>query len=129
MAGTLGSDAEPVHRLAAATEMQATDVGAAEAYSRIVAGQRVLYWASPAGELFESAYANAQLGVRLMRGATSDRVRRRLGTALAECAIVAGRLAFFDLREPAVAQRCYDSALTATRDAGDHAMAAACSGT
>ena len=39
--------------------------------------------------------------------------------------MLAGRLAFFDLREPAVAQRCYDSALTATRDAGDHAMAAA----
>ncbi|MGH3734663.1 MAG: helix-turn-helix domain-containing protein [Micromonosporaceae bacterium] len=124
VAGLLGSDPEPTSRLVTATEDHVTDAGAAEAYSRIVAGQRQLYWTSPAAELFESAYANAQLGVRLMRGAASDQVRKPLGGALAECAMLAGRLAFFDLREPAVAQRCYDSALTATRSVGDHVMAA-----
>jgi tetratricopeptide (TPR) repeat protein len=63
--------------------------------------------------------------VRLIRGAGDTQTRARLGSSLAASAMLAGRLAFFDLRRPAVAQRCYDVALTATREAGDHALAAA----
>ncbi|MQA25776.1 MAG: helix-turn-helix domain-containing protein [Micromonosporaceae bacterium] len=124
VAGLLGPDPEPVRRLAAAADDHVTDAGAVDAYSRIVAGQRALYWTSPASELFEAVYANAQLGLRLLRGAAKEQVRSPLADAFAECAMLAGRIAFFDLREPAVAQRCYDAALTATREAGDHALAA-----
>src|SRR5439155_4638615 len=97
---------------------------ASDAYVKVIAGQRELYWTSPAADLFESAYAHAQLGVRLLRAASGTQGPLRLATALAESAMLAGRLAFFDLRQPAVAQRCYETALTASREAGDHALAA-----
>ncbi len=94
-----------------------------DAFSQIVAGQRTLYWASPAAELFEAAYVNTQVGIRLLRNAVDDAIRDPIATALAECALLAGRLAFFDLQESVVAQRCYDLALSATRQCGDHALA------
>jgi len=59
-----------------------------------------------------------------MRGATSGS-RATVATALAETALLAGRLAFFDLNQPALTHCCYDVALAASREAGDHAMAAA----
>jgi transcriptional regulator with XRE-family HTH domain len=96
-----------------------------DAYARIVVGQRDLYWTSPARDLFESAYTHAHLGIRLLRSVSDDQTRTRFASGVAESAMLAGRLAFFDLRRPAVAQRCYDAALVATRDAGDHALAAA----
>jgi hypothetical protein len=99
-------------------------VDASDAYTKVIAGQRELYWTSPAADLFESAYAHAQLGVRLLRATSSERTRATLATALAESAMLAGRLAFFDLRQPAVAQRCYETALGASREASDHALAA-----
>ena len=104
------------------------DAGSARAYARIIAGQRELYWSSPAADLFGSAYANAQLGIRLLRATSGQQSRTILSAALAEAALLAGRLAFFDLRQPVVAQRCYDAALGATREAGDHALAAAVTG-
>jgi hypothetical protein len=97
---------------------------ASTAYTKVIAGQRELYWTSPAADLFESAYAHAQLGVRLLRATSSERARVTLSTALAESTMLAGRLAFFDLRQAAVAQRCYETALDASRQAGDHALAA-----
>jgi transcriptional regulator with XRE-family HTH domain len=125
VAGVLGLDSESGASLArTGLQQHVTDAGTADAYSQLVRGQRDLYWTSPAGELFESAYANAQLGVRLMRGAAAGGVRDRIGSVLAECGMLAGRLAFFDLQDPAIAQRCYDTALAATREAGDHALAA-----
>src|SRR2546430_7863343 len=114
------------HQVAAVTsEGRPSDAGTAQAYARIVAGQRELYWTSPAPDLFESAYAHAQLGIRLLRATAAEQARHTLSVALAESAMLAGRLAFFDLRQPAIAQRCFDAALTATRESGGHALAAA----
>jgi tetratricopeptide (TPR) repeat protein len=94
------------------------------AYAQIARCQRELYWTSPARPLFEAAYAHTQLGVGLVRGAgESNRVE--YATSLAETALLAARLAFFDLGQAAVANRCYDMALAATREAGDHGLAAA----
>jgi hypothetical protein len=44
---------------------------------------------------------------------------------LAESALLTARLALFDLQQYAVAERCFDVALPATREAGDHGLAAA----
>lgn len=93
-------------------------------YMQIVRCQRDLYWTSPARPLYEAAYAHTLLGVGLVR-ASSGSSRSALAGALAESALLTARLAFFDLGQPAVAQRCYDVALAATREAGDHALAAA----
>jgi hypothetical protein len=48
-----------------------------------------------------------------------------LAAALAESALLTARVALFDLQHYAVAERCFDVALSATREAGDHALAAA----
>ena len=95
-----------------------------DAYTEIVRCQRALYWTSPAWPLYEAAYAHTQLGTGLVRAA-SGTSRVTLAAALAESALLTARLAFFDLNQPAIAQRCYDVALAATREAGDHALAAA----
>jgi transcriptional regulator with XRE-family HTH domain len=95
-----------------------------DSYQQIVRCQRELYWASPARPLYEAAYAHTQLGVGLLRAATSTS-RTSLASALAESALLTARLAFFDLSQPAIAERCFDVALAATREAGDHALAAA----
>ncbi|MFY1700713.1 XRE family transcriptional regulator [Micromonospora sp. WMMA1923] len=95
-----------------------------DSYRQIVRCQRELYWTSPARPLYEAAYAHTQLGVGLLRAATGTS-RTILASALAESALLTARLAFFDLSRPAIAERCYDVALAATREAGDHALAAA----
>ncbi|MGW0503810.1 helix-turn-helix domain-containing protein [Micromonospora sp. NPDC003241] len=95
-----------------------------DSYQQIVRCQRELYWTSPARPLYEAAYAHTQLGVGLLRAATGSS-RTSLASALAESALLTARLAFFDLSQPAVAERCFDVALAATREAGDHALAAA----
>ncbi|WP_045876516.1 helix-turn-helix transcriptional regulator [Pseudofrankia sp. DC12] len=94
-----------------------------EAYAKIANGQRELYWSSPARLLFEASFAHTHLGVTLVRGARGTR-RTALATGLVQSALLAGRLAFFDLSQPAVAARCYEVALTASKEAGDHALAA-----
>ena len=93
-------------------------------YSSISRGHRQLYWTIPARLLYEAAYAHTQLGVELIRGVTGHD-RTVLATSLAESALLTARLALFDLRHFAVAERCFDVALSATREAGDHALAAA----
>ncbi|MFV2021997.1 XRE family transcriptional regulator [Micromonospora sp. LOL_023] len=96
-----------------------------DSYQQIVRCQRELYWTIPARPLYEAAYAHTQLGVGLLRAAATGTSRASLASALAESALLTARLAFFDLSQPAVAERCYDVALAATREAGDHALAAA----
>jgi hypothetical protein len=95
-----------------------------ETYAIIATGQRDLYWNSPARPLFEASFAHTHLGVELVRGAHGDH-RAALAAGLAQSALLAGRLAFFDLGQPAVATRCYEVALTGSKEAGDHALAAA----
>jgi hypothetical protein len=101
------------------------DPRAVEAYSDIASKQRTLYWSTPARTLFESALSHTQLGVQLLRGTTGDGHSERLAAAVTESAMLSGRLAFFDIRQPAVAQRAFDIALAASRYANDHGLAAA----
>jgi hypothetical protein len=101
------------------------DHRAVDAYAEITARERALYWSTPARSLFESALSHTQLGMQLLRGATSGSHMERLAAALAESALLSARLAFFDLGQPAVAQRIFDIALSAARSANDHALAAA----
>jgi transcriptional regulator with XRE-family HTH domain len=113
--------------LAAPSLAEDTPIGLAlidpEAYAKVTDGQRELYWNCPARPLFEAAYAHTHLGVGLVRGASGAQ-RAALAASLAQSALLAARLAFFDLGQPAVASRCYEVALTASKEAGDHAVAA-----
>lgn len=94
------------------------------AYATIAACHRKLYWSSPTRPLYEAAYAHTQLGLDLVRGSTGT-TKSAFAASLAESALLTARLAFFDLGQPAVADRCFDVALSATREAGDHGLAVA----
>ena len=100
------------------------DPEAVAAYADITMRQRALYWSTPARTLFEAALAHTQLGVQLLHGASSGPIEV-LASSLAESALLSSRLAFFDLRQPAIAQRTLDVALVASRRADDHALAVA----
>src|SRR5690606_37456033 len=94
-----------------------------DAYVTVTEGHRRLYWTTPARLLYEAVYAHTQLGIELLRGA-SGQTRVRLASALAESALLTARLALFDLRNGAVAERSLELAFAATRESGDHALAA-----
>jgi transcriptional regulator with XRE-family HTH domain len=111
------------HLTDTAVERRTVDAKDVAAYAEIAEGQRALYWTGPATQLFESSSAHTHLGVRLLRDAGRDQ-REPLGAVVAESALLTARLSFFDLRKPDVAQRAFQVALEATREAGDHALAA-----
>ncbi len=99
-----------------------TTIEAAEAYAQVTRRHSQLYWTCPPKAFFEPVYAHAQLGVGMLRDCPAA-ARPIVAAALAETAMLAGRLAFFDLHQAALAGRCLDVALAACREAGDHALA------
>lgn len=98
------------------------DARVVQSYTTITAQHRQLYWTMPAESLFPSALSHTQLGVQLLRDGAGE-VRRWLAGSLAESALLGARLAFFDLRQVALAERCFEIATTAMRESGDHALA------
>jgi transcriptional regulator with XRE-family HTH domain len=93
-----------------------------ESYAEIAERQRQLYWTAEAPLLFEAVLAHTQMGLQLARDATPS-VRRQFMPALAHSALLAGRIAFFDLRHTAVAERCLQVARAAVNDSKDHQLA------
>jgi hypothetical protein len=93
-----------------------------ESYAEIAEWQRHLYWTAEAPLLFEAVLAHTQMGLQLVRDAPPS-LRRRFMPALAHSALLAGRLAFFDLRHTAVAERCLQVARTAVNDTKDDQLA------
>ncbi|GAA1381186.1 hypothetical protein GCM10009661_57200 [Catellatospora chokoriensis] len=114
----------PLLALAPDAAEAALPAGDPAAYSTIAACHRKMYWSSPARPLYEASYAHTQLGLDLVRGSTGS-AKTAFATSLAESALLTARLAFFDLGRPAIADRCFDVALSATREAGDHSLAVA----
>lgn len=94
-----------------------------ESYTTITAQHRQLYWTASADMLLPSALGHTQLGVRLLSDGAGE-IRPRLAGSLAESALLGARLAFFDLQQVALAERCFEIARTAMRESGDHALAA-----
>lgn len=111
---------------AAAVERgRGVDAESAEAFARVVDGQAALYWTSPPEEIFQASVAHTQLGTSLLRAAPEGAVRQTLAEAAARSALLSGRVAFFDLEECHTAARLFRLALSATRECGDHQLAAA----
>lgn len=76
--------------------------------------------------MLDAALGHLRLGIRLL--ATSPAPVRHddaLAAGVAETALLASRLAFFDLGRPDLAIRCFDYAESAVSQSGDHALAAA----
>jgi tetratricopeptide (TPR) repeat protein len=122
----LGASAETIDALAHGVSQAADpDIRSIEAYTTITTQQRQLYWSTSARALFESALSHTQVGIQLLGNAVRDNMRKRLARSLAEAALLSARLAFFDLRQPKLAERCFDVARDAAEEADDQALATA----
>lgn len=83
-----------------------------------------MYWSLSAGQLEQSVSDHARLGHELISQIDSSTVVV-LARAVAESALLAGRLEFFDLRQPAQAQSSFVLALQAAHESSDALIGAA----
>lgn len=110
-----------VRTQASPTQQPAT---AAADYGTVTASHRRLYWSVAPAVLHPSVTAHASLGWALLPE-TAGATRRGLARALAETCLLAGRVEFFDLREPDRAADTYVRALQAAGEADDPLIGAA----
>jgi len=86
---------------------------------------QVLYHSTAPTVLMTPVVAHLETLRDLLRQGGTPAIRRRLLTNRARVATLAGRLSFFDLRDPLAARGYYNLALESAREAGDHLQAAA----
>ncbi|GII56686.1 hypothetical protein Pth03_50750 [Planotetraspora thailandica] len=122
--GTLLGDAD--ERFTAEGDLHhGVDPESVAAFANVVDQQTALYWTSPANDIFQASIAHTRLGLSLLRTAPPGDMRHTLAEAAARSALLSGRVAFFDLGNPPVAERLFQMSLAATKECGDHALAAA----
>lgn len=112
-------------RAGATTAASQVDSGLIDGYTAITAQHRTLYWSVAAGAMFPAVAAHSELGFGLLRASTCATLRTRLAHPVAEAALLAARLAFFDLQQPALADGYFTVALDAAREAADRALTGA----
>ncbi|NUP24157.1 MAG: transcriptional regulator [Streptomyces sp.] len=106
----------------AGTATQPPTIGAD--YAIVTEAHRRLYPSVAPSVLAQAVIEHAGLGTALL-GETDGVARRVLATALAESLLLAGRIQFFDLRQPDQAEGTYLRALQAAGEADDALMGAA----
>ncbi|MDJ0381172.1 transcriptional regulator [Streptomyces sp. G-G2] len=127
-AGPAPDTAGRVLRTPAAAPMQGSNAAQPAStgndYAAVTRSHRRLYWAVAPATLHPAVTAHAVLGTALLP-ATSGTPRRTLAAALAESWLLAGRVEFFDLSEPARARDTWLRALSAAGEADDPLLGAA----
>lgn len=108
--------------LQSATAMQPASV--AVDFEAVTRSHRRLYWSVAPATLHPAAIAHATLGCALLPEAAGQ-TRRAVAAALAETYLLAGRIEFFDLREPDRAAATWLRALQAAGEADDPLLGAA----
>ncbi|MFB7633265.1 helix-turn-helix transcriptional regulator [Streptomyces sp. NPDC056149] len=93
-------------------------------YEDVTRSHRRMYWSVAPATLHPAVLAHADLGCALLPE-TAGRTRRAVASALAETWLLAGRIEFFDLREPEAASSTLLRALQAAGEADDALMGAA----
>ncbi|MFV0135780.1 transcriptional regulator [Streptomyces sp. HMX87] len=93
-------------------------------YATVTRAHRRLYWSVAPTDLHPAVMAHATLGSVLV-GQTTEPTRRLIAASLAETYLMAGRLEFFDLREPATAHETLVLALQAAGEADDPLLGSA----
>ncbi|ROQ88833.1 hypothetical protein EDE04_7225 [Streptomyces sp. 2132.2] len=93
-------------------------------FSAVTRAHRRLYWTVTPAILHPAVAAHATLGGQLL-DATTGRTRQTLAAALAESWLLAGRIEFFDLREPERAGDTWVRALQAAGQADDALLGSA----
>jgi transcriptional regulator with XRE-family HTH domain len=94
-------------------------------YAAITAQHRTLYWSVAASAMFAPVASHSELGLGLLHATDSPALRTRLAHPVAETALLAARLAFFDLQQPRLADSYFTVALDAAREAADRALTGA----
>ncbi|GAA1858991.1 helix-turn-helix transcriptional regulator [Myceligenerans crystallogenes] len=104
----------------------ALDPRAVESYRAITALNRGFYWNLDATTMLEAVLGHLRLGTQLLRQiAPTQQLTASLSAAVAETALLAARVALFDLSRPQLAERCFATARTAVGQTLDHDLAAA----
>jgi hypothetical protein len=86
--------------------------------------QRNLYWSNTPHSLLDAASAHLALGADMLSNDSED--NSALASAVAECALLVARLAFFDLQGlEHIARSAFESATTGVGRAQDHGLAVA----
>ncbi|MEU1038660.1 transcriptional regulator [Streptomyces sp. NPDC005907] len=93
-------------------------------FESVTRSHRRLYWSVAPAVLHPAVLAHAALGCALL-SETEDPTRRTIAAALAESYLLAGRIEFFDLREPTGASDTLLAALQAAGEADDSLLGAA----
>jgi hypothetical protein len=93
-------------------------------YTTVTVAYRRLYWSVQPSQMHPAVIEHTRLGMHLL-GETGGVARRILATALAESLMLAGRIEFFDLRKPEIADGTFVRALQAAGEAEDPLMGAA----
>ncbi|MGW8333112.1 transcriptional regulator [Streptomyces sp. NPDC055897] len=117
----LGLAAVPAQAQGQATMQPAT---VAADFTAVTRSHRRMYWSVASSELHPSVLAHARLGCALL-AETAGETRRTVAVALAESYLLAGRVEFFDLREPDSAEATLLRALQAAGEADDPLLGAA----
>ncbi|MFF7142214.1 transcriptional regulator [Streptomyces nodosus] len=105
-----------------AAAMQPASVAAD--YEAVTRSHRRLYWSVAPATLHPAALSHATLGCALLPQ-TTGQTRQRTAAALAETYLLAGRIEFFDLRDPDSTQQTLLRALQAAGEADDPLLGAA----
>lgn len=105
-----------------ATSHQPTTIGAD--YAAITVAHRRMYWSVQPTQLHPTVVEHTRLGLHLLAD-TSGVAHRVLASALSESLLLAGRIEFFDLREPDAADATFVRALQAAGEADDPLLGAA----
>jgi hypothetical protein len=124
-AARTGTERTGTTALGAAVRRSSLDPQAVAGYAAITAQQRSLYWTVPAETMIEPVRAHAALGTELLQATGSGMLRSRLAGPVAETALLAARLSFFDVRRLDWAAAFFDTARQAAREAGDSALLSA----
>ncbi|MEU6772821.1 transcriptional regulator [Streptomyces sp. NPDC046759] len=93
-------------------------------FQAVTRSHRRLYWSVAPPQLHPAVIAHARLGCALLPD-TSDSTRRTVAAALGETYLLAGRIEFFDLREPSAANATLLLALQAAGEADDSLLGSA----
>ncbi|PXW25227.1 UNVERIFIED_CONTAM: hypothetical protein DES50_1219 [Williamsia faeni] len=93
-------------------------------YMAVTVAHRRMYWSLPAVRIHRAVAEHALLGADLVEQ-VADSAKTLLAAAVSESSLLAGRLEFFDLQKPELAQRSFVLALQAAHEAHDSLLGAA----
>lgn len=111
--------------LSASARRAALDPQAVAGFAAITAQHRALYWTVPAETMIDPVRSHAELGTELIGATGSSMLRARLAAPVAETALLAARLSFFDVQRPECAGAFFDTARQAAKESGDPALLSA----